>query len=723
MLAALKFLYRHTLNSVPFGIALMALVAAYIAFGSGFAPLREYFEMDEILFFNWWPLKVLMVLLVLNLSVVTVARIPLTPPRFGVWTIHLGIILLILSTSAYYYRKVEGLTLVPVGGSTGVFFDRWERALYIQLDEPTNFRPVQTTPLPSLPRFHEYTVEKGNASYLDRRELKNLMPMVRELDRTTGTPGFKWTPLDEALALPGKLSIDLVEYYPYADMKDVWKVGGDDGRVGVRIARVDGVDDPNVSVPAGLAYWDDVGGQTMVGATQIEHRHVKAQADVDDVIASAKRVHKLKVDVAGKSVDLLIEPGQTVAVGDTGYSLTLESFVRNWRMINQEVRPAIILMVKRTNAPAGEIAEYRRMVKTDLDEQTDFKLGVEGAGPMGKRQDKPLDNNLVVHYTFSDPVDVCPQGDGPKQLLITSDDSPRLTWLKVDSTHAPKVDVWEDGRGGFFADTEVMPPMMAMMGGGHSADDGHEHGIPLAVQRESKLSWTQDVSVVERAKRNSNEGQAGLRQVVKLRIKSGDWSTDVLVPFAQFTNVAHPQSRSVEVPGASAKMRFTLGTTMRPMPVTVRLDKFTATPYAGQAITRDASNEAASTPSPMAGGVMRDFKSELSVTDANGNREQKSASLNDPAFITKASPVLPALFSESWILYQAQWDAQRQRFTVLGVANRPAVHVMAFSCILIAVGLMYAFYAKPVIIKRMKQRAIEQAKAKKASREVVATNG
>jgi len=47
-------------NSVILGITLMGLIALYIAIGSGFPRLRELFEMNELQFFNAWPLKTLM---------------------------------------------------------------------------------------------------------------------------------------------------------------------------------------------------------------------------------------------------------------------------------------------------------------------------------------------------------------------------------------------------------------------------------------------------------------------------------------------------------------------------------------------------------------------------------------------------------------------------------------------------------------------------------------
>ncbi|RYZ57326.1 MAG: hypothetical protein EOP08_17360, partial [Proteobacteria bacterium] len=193
----LRWLYRHVFNSVPFGIAILVLIAMYVAVGSGFVGLRERLEMDEMLFFNWWPLKLLAVLLIVNLSTVTVSRIPLTAPRYGVWTIHMGIILLVLSLSAYYARKVEGYLPLAKGQTASDFYDRWERSLYVR----TQFSTSRGTTLAGLPRFHEYDEPFGNAAKLDRPSLRNLSPMMTVIEQNTGQR--QRVSLGEALTLAG----------------------------------------------------------------------------------------------------------------------------------------------------------------------------------------------------------------------------------------------------------------------------------------------------------------------------------------------------------------------------------------------------------------------------------------------------------------------------------------------------------------------------------------
>ena len=115
------------LSSVRFGIVLLAVLFVYMSVGSAgvlypvhpnvfhpdawvHAQLRQWrpFEMTEFEWFHWWPFDVLMGLLVANLVVTTVRRIPLRAVNLGVWMIHGGIVLLVVGSVIYFGTKVEG---------------------------------------------------------------------------------------------------------------------------------------------------------------------------------------------------------------------------------------------------------------------------------------------------------------------------------------------------------------------------------------------------------------------------------------------------------------------------------------------------------------------------------------------------------------------------------------------------------------------------------------
>ena len=99
------------LSSVRVGIVFMVLLFVYSAIGSAGIPihwalwepttwyaLREasWLEMTEFEWFHWWPFYVLVGMFSLVLVVTTIRRIPFNKINLGVWTIHTGIIMLVV---------------------------------------------------------------------------------------------------------------------------------------------------------------------------------------------------------------------------------------------------------------------------------------------------------------------------------------------------------------------------------------------------------------------------------------------------------------------------------------------------------------------------------------------------------------------------------------------------------------------------------------------------
>lgn len=90
----------------------------------------RFFEMTEFEWFHWWPFKALIVLICVNLTVATLRRIPLKTLNLGVWMIHTGIVVLCLGSWVYFDLKVEGdvpvvrreVAVVTPGGLAGRFY-------------------------------------------------------------------------------------------------------------------------------------------------------------------------------------------------------------------------------------------------------------------------------------------------------------------------------------------------------------------------------------------------------------------------------------------------------------------------------------------------------------------------------------------------------------------------------------------------------------------------
>ena len=103
------------LSSIRLGVVLLSLLFIYSSIGSAFPPIRQMrgLEMTEFEWFCWWPFNALIALLVLNMCVATIRRIPLSTVTAGVWMIHSGILILAIGSVWYFTGKVEGDAIVP----------------------------------------------------------------------------------------------------------------------------------------------------------------------------------------------------------------------------------------------------------------------------------------------------------------------------------------------------------------------------------------------------------------------------------------------------------------------------------------------------------------------------------------------------------------------------------------------------------------------------------
>lgn len=170
-------------SSVRFGILLLILLFVYSSIGSAgilyptsfnifhldnwqqiVVREKRNFEMTEFEWFHWWPFKALIALICLTMATTTLRRIPLRPVNFGVWMIHVGIITLSLGSVWYFSAKVEGDVLLfrrqviaqAVGDAQPVQFTA---ALRSSATLPTSAGPVALTVVSVDPEWELLTGE------------------------------------------------------------------------------------------------------------------------------------------------------------------------------------------------------------------------------------------------------------------------------------------------------------------------------------------------------------------------------------------------------------------------------------------------------------------------------------------------------------------------------------------------------------------------------------
>ncbi len=678
--SALTWLWNHTLASVWFGIGTMAALAIYIAVGSGIPAVREVFEVNEQGFFNAWPLWLLAVTLCANLLVVTFERIPFTPPRYGVWTIHLGIILLIFGMVYYFKYKTEGLVLVRVGQRVSTYHDAYERALFIRAGR----REALQIPLPQLPRFKAYAQHHGNVHRL-HESLKGLEPLVR--DYNPETRSGELVPLHRILELDDEepVRLDVIAYYPYALAGVAYQEARND-RTGVRLTLRDPESGETRTqwIVAGDSGQDEV----TVGTLRLRHVHRSDELTGESLLHGARTAHGITWNVGQVRGEVTIEPGQRLALGETGYDIEAVEFLPSFPMAGTgEPIDTLELLV---HPPAGSShgKTFRRYVLDGLPIQTDFVMDAPGAGPKGQRQTEPLDRDLVLRYAHADGLHLAPHaGETERHTFLTKAGEPGIWQVLASNTRPAELSYREEGAIPIRIDG-TMPDT-------HSGEM-RPVSIELDVERVDGVARQEWVTEVPPQQRDRRAGESGAMQVITVRLSRGDWEHFVQVPFTQWIDQQAWQLGEVHIPGAQTPIQLQLGNTKRPIPAVVQLDSFELVPYAGDFTPQSA---------------MRDFKSHLTLIDARtGHQRPATAHLNSPVYFETAmgGPLGKIWPKESWLLYQNQWDPEGQQFTVLGVGNRPGVVTMTVACVMIVMGLLYAFYVKPIIIRRMKQKALEQ---------------
>jgi hypothetical protein len=684
------WLWDKTFNSVIFGICLMAALSLYIAIGSGFASVRAWLEMTEMQFFNWWPMPLMAAMLVVNLLTVSLNRIPFTLPRLGVWTIHLGIITLIFGMTAYFSQKVEGLSLIRKGELVEHFYDAHERSLYVNIGD----RKLMPIPLATLPRFDKHSAV-DEPEYFEDLGLTGLVPEVFAYDeeRRRGSP----MPLHES---PGidigegePLKIDVVAFDPYAVVNATYAEGSGDLtaiRVSVREPAT-GRTGSNWSVAEQPGHPRDDVAEESIARLRFKHIHRTDELTGELLASAAREAHEIEWRVGGPDGHtggvagrITLEPGTRVPLGETGYELEAVAFLPGFPLFgNGDPVDAFELLV---HPPEGEM--FRRYVLDGRHLQTDFKLGVEGSGPKGQRQETPLDDALHLHYALADGLKLLTQpGEDERHTFLTKDDRPGYWHLVTRADQPAQLEDVPSGKLELELNMTRVDP---------ETGESTPAKVDIDITRHDNVIRGDWVQSVPPEQRDEEQARAGMFQVVTINVRRGEWNQLLHVPFTLWPDQMEWQPAAVTVPGIADPVRFQLANTRRSFPARVRLDDFVLVPYAGD-FTETS--------------MMRDFKSKLTVDPLGGEPGGATVSLNYPHYfdVPRPGPVGSLLPDESWLLFQSQWDPEDQAFTVLGVANRPGILTMTVGCVMITLGLIWAFYVKPVIINRRKAQALAAA--------------
>jgi len=194
-----------------------------------------------------------------------------------------------------------------------------------------------------------------------------------------------------------------------------------------------------------------------------------------------------------------------------------------------------------------------------------------------------------------------------------------------------------------------------------------DKGHPIAVQLDRTFTHARRELTADAVGPDDRVAPGEAIPVLKLRIESGDWRLDQTVPFSTYESPRSAQR--VQLPGGRS-INVGFSRFRRPLPEAVRIVE-----------ARYETHPASSMP--------KDYICKLEIGAGRAVRTE-TLSLNSPVIVGR------------YQLLQGSWgdDPANTSRIVFSVGNRPGLPVVWIGCVMICVGIGYAFYVKPLILRR-----------------------
>jgi hypothetical protein len=741
-------------SSVWFGVGLLVSIFVYSSIGSALPPVRQsrFLEMTEFEWFHWWPFDLLIGLLVANLVIVTVRRIPFRVTNLGVWMIHTGIVILCVGSVYYFGTKLEGdvpvfrrqvvievpgvktpltMPVLPgnrvrgegLGGryefSIAQVHPKWPLRTEPHVGEEAYSVSVNvTTPTDNFVRqvlagYPQYTEDiipgKGRAVKAVGRKLLDeslrirleyqpqdnfyLMDTAAVYVRPAGSEAWSQRQLEglphyherigdhadvwgsrelglplERLRLPGEpveaddglpdVDVVVTGYLRYATMRARWKDGG---------ARLNPV----------LGVMLDVAGQTphdldLAAFDAAAHRSGGIDfAWVESAEELAERTHagvaRLHIEVPEHEVVLDVDvpdeamaAGVFEAIGSSPFAYRIGNRVDSLPLRDGRVVSVVLVEIRTPERT------FTRMVADDPSSTHDMGPAADSSG----HTNTTTDERIAMTYHSA-----------PGRSSLTVFAGPEPIGFKV---------AWGSRL------------LSAQLGERLALND--EVALTLKYlyknARRERRPWIIPLAERDREVRKS-------LSMVQVELSSGDWRHTEWLPYhhyvfpsAQYrsgflrfapTTVKMPNGRAIELLFSRRR---------EPLPSAVALHDFTLLTHQGGLIGRNSN--------------VRDYVSQLCFADNTGGwSEPLQMSLNKPAE------------RGGFWFFQSFWDAPDQNsagmnYTGVGVGNRNGVYIQLLGTVIAVLGMIYAFYIKPIILRRHRDRVYSELGAREETVPAVA---
>lgn len=658
-------------------------------------------EMLEIEFYSWWPFRLILVLFVINMIMATVRRIEFKFVNIGVLTVHTGIVTLAIGSIIYSRNKVEGdLLLLRAAPPVDRFYDNLTSSLYV-IDNTTG-RKLEF-PLPRLPRynnapagtkyapnfalhslpgfdqlFNAAAANPSNAASNIKMTVKGIIPYGQPTITLTNT-GLKIDPsINVNLQVkPDKNSDTLQNVFSerlrssipgQSTLHDIFTIQ--------YISRTDTNTNDN--------YNTYINNQTVQFPSPAQHLLIiqlpndNGNSDTNTntntntlyPVAVGDEI-KIKNPTPGQpdwiiQVDRYQPSDQGLSIITPGYEGAASS-----RLIVNVTKP--------------DGSSFSRHIMSRYPELTqDFHFDDENnpaAAKRGMPRRTPPDPAINMSYI-----------DAAKPHVYIIQNNPLL----------PQFDIIKRKTGGSLTinkNIDVTKPVTI----------GQFQGLQVSMLIQDLWTHTTNANTVVPVPRQQQERDfvgklvnAFIDLEIQTLLSDGKtWTNHQWLSYHQYPDKRlDAEYTPVNIPGYGS-LEFCFGRHQQPLPnITVQFTDFKMIPYPGT-----------NTP--------RDYISTLNVyTKENPAGSEHITKLNHPYiykapwswnsennFVTNTIDCLIHLIAPNQYKFsQSGWDPEKQAYTILGVGNNPGIYLVAAGGILMALGIPWAFYIKPALLKRKQHK-------------------
>ncbi len=739
------------LSSVRLGVTLLTALFVYSAVGSAGVVypvswrvmdqsvwrhdmVRQWpvFEMTEFEWFHTEFFIALCGLLMLNIVVTTLRRIPLRVINLGVWTIHTGVVVLIIGSVVYFTLKVEGDAPVL------------RRAVQIEKDGEV----IATLPVVNgAERFVEVGGEVVGFSVRGIEAGADDGVFVARIEVTGADGARELVGLEDgvrgvALGLDMWLSPVAQEWFWLKDSSAlaVRQVGGGGGWLH---REVRGLPRYNDSVGSVSSVWGVVRGQPGDEITGAARRSLELPVDgFEDVLGDVEvkitgylRYSVLQERVTPSSVGERVDPVAIVEMGGTPEGIgrtTVAAFRPDLRRgfggalsfrysaSEEEAREIVERSASRLRVMVGESAEALTL---NLDDERKMGVWVSlgGTGWEIRLDDVIRDLEIEPGKVLSLAILTVRTPEGEEFVRWAADrmeDTRDLVRDGAMGAHGGGTAFREkDGRLLTVFEPGETAPVLLIAGPGDDdlravvsvGGGSREQRIAVGERLEFPsgmwfrvAEWSRYASeearplIVPRNQRDRDADLARLYAMVRVEMSRGEWSESSWVAFHRYSfdddeeasaRLTRWEPARFDVPGVGGvEVIFTRD--RRALETPVYLDDFILTSQFG-GFTGETSS-------------IRDWTSVIRFV---GVDEQLTVSTNDP------------VSHEGWWFFQSFWDPPQQAggqvsqggmsFTGLGVGNRHGVVMQLVGGTITVMGMLYAFYVKPILKRRQRERVLD----------------